>query len=133
MLLFFSSYLSSIARSRPECVERVRLVSRPKTVANATSARFLFITHLTRSSPQRSGCSTTTHIAFTHLGLWRKYDCSLHHFTTSQCILKCTPLTVSSTSNRLADVLKTDFSTNPGFGGLEGTWGSGMAYSLACP
>ena len=27
--------------------------------------------------------------SFTHLGLWQKlYDCSLHHFTTSQCSLK---------------------------------------------
>ena len=28
--------------------------------------------------------------AFTHLGLWRKlYDCSMHHFAASQCVLKC--------------------------------------------
>ena len=42
-----------------------------------------------------SGRSATTHrdcarSALNHLRLWRKlYDCSLHPFTTSQCIPKC--------------------------------------------
>ena len=41
--------------------------------------------------------------AFTHLGLWRKlYDCSLHHSTASQCVLKCALFTFSSTPGRLA-------------------------------
>ena len=32
--------------------------------------------------------------AFTHLGIWQKlYDCSLHHFSTSQCIPKSVRLT----------------------------------------
>ena len=54
--------------------------------------------------------------ALTHLGLRRKlYDCSLHHFTTSKCILKCALLTFSSTSNRFAEIWKGDFSTL-GFG-----------------
>ena len=60
--------------------------------------------------------------AFTHLGLWRNmYNCSLHHFTTIQCILKCDLLTFSATSNRLAGIWKGDFST-PWFGKLAGMW-----------
>ena len=60
------------------------------------------IYHITRSSPQWwSGPSTTDHTscarsAFTHMGTWRKiYDCSLHHFTTSQCIVKCVSIDIS--------------------------------------
>ena len=56
----------------------------------------------TRSSPQWLDDHTyRTRSAFTHLGFWRKlYDCSLHHFTTRQCILKCIIFTFSSTSNQ---------------------------------
>ena len=65
--------------------------------------------------------------AFTHLGLWRKlYDCSLHHFTTSQSILACALLPFSSTSNRLAGIWNGDFST-PGFSGWWGHGGRGWA------
>ena len=64
--------------------------------------------------------ATTTYCAwsaFAQLGLWRQlYDCSLHHFTTSQCILKCVHLTFSTTSYWLAEVWNGHFST-PGFGG----------------
>ena len=58
-----------------------------------------------------------TRSAFTHLGLRRKmYDCSLHHFITSQCVLlKCAMLTFSSNSNQLAEILKGDLS-NPNLG-----------------
>ena len=50
--------------------------------------------HFFRSPQWWSGRSTTSHIvlrsAFTNLGIWRKlYDCSLHHFTSSQDILEC--------------------------------------------
>ena len=49
--------------------------------------------------------------AFTHLELWRKLDdCSFHHFTTSQCILKICSIDIFSTSNRLAEIWKGDFS-----------------------
>ena len=58
---------------------------------------------------QRRNIITTYCIrsAFTQLWLWRKlYDCLLHHFITSKCILKCALLlvTLSSTSNRLAEI-----------------------------
>ena len=50
--------------------------------------------------------------AFTHLGLWWKlHNCSLHHFTTSQCILKCALLTFSSISSQLTENFKGTFST----------------------
>ena len=50
---------------------------------------------------------------FTHLWLWQNpYDCSLHHFTTNQWILKYASLTFSSTSNRLAEIWKGDFSAS---------------------
>ena len=39
------------------------------------------------------------------------YDCSLHHFTTTQCILKCVQLTFSATYNWLAEIWKWDFLT----------------------
>ena len=43
--------------------------------------------------------------AFTHLGRLRKLcDCSGHHFTTSQCIIKCALLKFSSSSNRSAEI-----------------------------
>ena len=67
------------------------------------------------ASPQWwSDRSTTTHIVLlsvlTQLGLGRKlYNCLLHHFTTSHCILKCALLTFSSASNRLAETWKGDF------------------------
>ena len=63
--------------------------------------------------------------AFTHLGLWPKlYDYSMHHFTTSQFILKCalfSLFTLSSTSNRLTKIWKADFST-PIFGVFGRRW-----------
>ena len=68
----------------------------------------------TRSSPQWwSGCSTTTHIVLDLLSLiWGLWPCfwSLHHFTTSQCVLKCVLLTFSLSSNRLAAIWNRDFS-----------------------
>ena len=59
--------------------------------------------------------------ASTHLGLWQKLnDCSLHHFTTSQRIIKCALLTFSSTARRLAEILKGGL-FEPWFGGLRAT------------
>ena len=56
--------------------------------------------------------------AFTHLGLTRKmHDCSLYHFTTSQCLLKRAPLTFSSTSNQLVEIWKGGGLLDPGFEG----------------
>ena len=50
-------------------------------------------------------CTFYARSAFTHLGLLRKmYDCSLHQFTTNQCVLDGTLLQFSSTSNRLAEI-----------------------------
>ena len=87
----------------------------------------------TRSSQQWwSGRSTTTHIVkwwngenifhcFHSFGALPKVArFSLHHFTFSQCAL----LTFSSTSNRLAEIWKGDFSTS-GLGGYGGHMGSG--------
>ena len=71
--------------------------------------------------------------AFSHLELWRKpYDCSLHHFATSQCILKCALLTFLSTTNWLAEIWKGDFSTSR-FGRLVGRGGQGWAHPRARP
>ena len=73
--------------------------------------------------------------ACTHLGLWWNLnDCLLHHFTTSQCILKCVQLTYSTTSNWLAGIWKWDFST-PSLGGgwLRGCGESRWAHSIALP
>ena len=59
--------------------------------------------------------------AFTHLGLWRKfYDCSSHHFTASQCVLKCALLTFTSTSSRLVVIWKGNF--RPRVWELGGRW-----------
>ena len=79
-------------------------------------------------------CTYFARSAFAHLGLWQKlYDCSLHHFTTSQCILKCAPLTLSSTSNWLAEIWKGNFST-PGLVDKGGNIGDrGWADLIARP
>ena len=74
---------------------------------------------LTEQGHHNSGDDTTycARIAFTHLELWRKlYDCSLHHFTTCQCILKCVRLIFSTTSNWLAEIWKGGL-FDPRFGG----------------
>ena len=51
------------------------------------------------------------------------YDCSWHLFTASQCVLKCAILTVSSVSNRLAEILRGDFCHTPGLGLRELAYG----------
>ena len=73
--------------------------------------------------------------AFTHFGLWQNlYDCSLHQFTTSLCILKCVLLTLSSTSNRLAEIWKgTCRLPLPQFRSYWRRQGRGQAYSIAHP
>ena len=68
--------------------------------------------------------------AFTHLGLRRKlYDCSLHHFIASQCLLKCVQLTFSSIASLLAGISKGEF-PNPG---LEVRGNVGSKNSIARP
>ena len=70
--------------------------------------------------------------ALGRLELWRKlYDYSLHHYKTSQCIVKSVRLIFSTTSNGLAEAWRGDFST-PGFGG-GGLWGRGWAHSIVRP
>ena len=73
--------------------------------------------------------------AFTLLGLWWKlYNCSLHHFKTCQCVLRCALLTVSSTSKKLAKIWKGDFYTHPPVWEVrEGHGGWGWGHSIAHP
>ena len=71
-------------------------------------------------------------ICFYSFGAFMKvvlYDCSLHHFTTSQCILKCVRLKFSTTSNWLAEIWTVDFSI-PGSGV---TWVSGIGLFISPP
>ena len=64
-----------------------------------------------------------TRSAYTHLGLWRKlYNCSLHHFTTSQCILKCVDWHLVGCNLKVGLF-------DPRFG----VSGRGLAHLIACP
>ena len=62
-----------------------------------------------------NGAARRTHIMCSicvhSIGASAKAVRSLHHFTTSQCVLKCALLTLSSTSNWLAKIWQGDFST----------------------
>ena len=72
---------------------------------------------------------------FTHLGLWRKlYDCSLHHSTTSQCIiLQCVRLTFSTTSLSSVGWNLMGRLFDPRFEELGGGGGRGWAHLIAHP
>ena len=71
--------------------------------------------------------------AFTHLGLCRKlFDYSLHHSTTSQCIVNVVLLKFSSTSNRLAEIRKGPFD-QPAWEVRGDVWSHGWAHLIAGP
>ena len=71
-------------------------------------------------------CTHCVRSSFTHLGICRKlFDCSQHHFTYSQCLLKCSPLTFLSYLQPFDWKLKGDIST-PQLVGLRGCGGLGM-------
>ena len=66
-----------------------------------------------------------------HLGLWRKLcDCLGHHFTVSQCVLKCALLTFLSISNRLAEIWGL-FHTLFSLGEVTRKWHRGYSHSVA--
>ena len=75
-------------------------------------------------------------IPVTHLGLSRKlYDCSLYHFTTSQCILKCALLTFEIFVNLQSAGwhLKGGLFDPSRIGGIAECGGRAWAHSIARP
>ena len=88
----------------------------------------------TRSSTQRLDDRTyCARSAFTHLGLWRKlYDCSLHHFTTNQFILKMCSIGIFDKLKLVVWNFKGGLLTS-GFGCLGVHGGRGLALSIALP
>ena len=88
-----------------ESDERARLASFLGLTESQVNNSYVYkgiITTVIGPLDDRTYCGQSS---FTHLELWRKlYNCSLHHFTTSQCILKRALLTFSTTSNRLAEI-----------------------------
>ena len=105
---------------RSKCKTIVCYVAVNFDVASWSSFRLIknkvITTMVIRPLDDHTFCS----ICVPSFGALAKVVRSLHHFTTSQCILNCVLLIFSLTSNRLAEIWKGDFST-PDLGRYRGT------------